>query len=372
MAQEERKSLVYFRFLWKNKKFIFRVVFIVGIISIIISLLLPKYYRATAVIMPPEESKSAFTGLGIDIAALGLGDIFGGGEDIFRYTAILKSRTLLEAVNRKFNFQKKYKTKNLEETIKALRENLYIRIGEESQIEVSFLDRDQDLVADITNYIVHCLDSLNIALTTQKAHNNREFIEERLKITLDSLKTVETELSNFMKANSLISIDDQVRVAVEQAAELQAQIMAKEIELRLKKDALKSNHPEVEFIQKELDALKQKLNQLYRGELKQKIFPAFDKVQDLEIQYLQLQRKVLYYSKVIEFLGPQYEQARIEEARKIPTIQILDPAVRPERKAKPKRSIFVILMTFTGFLGSIVYLVVRDRFSDLKAALDEK
>lgn len=368
---ESKTFFDYFKLLWQKRKFIFYVVFIVGLLSIGISLLLPKYYTATAVIMAPEEQSPGFSGLGgMNLAALGLGNILGGGSgDVFRYIAILKSRTLMEAMNRRFNFQQRYHAKNLEETIRAMREYIYYRVGEENQLEITFMDRDQDQVADMTNYIVHCIDSLNIALATKKAMYNRDFVASRFKIALDSLNQVENQLTEFMKQHSLVSIEDQVRVAVEQAAQFKAQIMAKEVELQLKENMLKPSNPEVLRVKKELAALRQQYHQFYQNQPGDRLFPPFNGIQEVQKQYLHLQRQAMYYGKLIEFLGPQYEQAKIEAAKKIPTIQVLDNAVRPERKARPKRATFVILLTFAGFLFAVLYIVFKPRVADFFARL---
>lgn len=76
-----------------------------------------------------------------------------------------------------------------------------------------------------------------------------------------------------------------------------------------------------------------------------------------------MQRSIDYYAKLIEYLGPQYEQSKIEEKKDIPTLQILDYAVRPERKAKPKRSLIVII---TGFISGILlssFYIIKDNIS---------
>ena len=162
------------KIIWTGKRVIIFTVFLVTLIAVLISLVLPRYYKATSVILSPAES-GVFSSLGF-VNNLGVPGLTGGGENQNRYLSILKSRTLLEQVAKHFNLQNHYNCTSFEETIEKLKSNIRIVVGEEMQISVSVYDRDQDLVAPIANYIVHCLDSLNIKLTSKKAKENRIFI----------------------------------------------------------------------------------------------------------------------------------------------------------------------------------------------------
>jgi len=61
-------------------------------------------------------------------------------------------------------------------------------------------------------------------------------------------------------------------------------------------------------------------------------------------------RDVKYYQMLYELLAKQYEAARLDEARDASVIQVLDPAVEPERKVKPKRVVIVLVAWLLGFL----------------------
>lgn len=359
MQEKEINLIDYWNIIWKRKKFIIITVLIVTILSAGISLILPKWYKATAVIMPPKTEESRFGGLSANLGAFGLGGMFGGSESQMRFLAILKSRTLLEAMNKKFDFQKRYKTKNLESTIKALRDNINVKVEEEDQILVSMLDRDQDMVADMANHIVYCLDNLNITLTTSKAKSSREFIENRMEIVRDSLTCLENAISEFMQKKGIISITDQMSVGVKKAADMKALIMSKEVELEVKKRVLSPKSPEVIALERELKILHNKFDEFYSDTSSSKLFLNFESIPDMQKEYLQLKRKAEYYAKLLEYLGPQYEQAKIEEARDVSTVQVLDRAVRPERKDKPKRKIIVFMSFFFAFWLTIAIVFIQ-------------
>ncbi len=348
-----------------RKKMIIRNVIIVSIIVSGISLLFSNWYKATAVILPPS-SDNASLGTASLLSNFGLGGFLGGGDDQSRILSIAKSRSLLESVAQKFNFQKVYETENMEETIKILEGNLAIDLHEEMQISISFWDKDQEKVAEITNYIVDCIDSLNIALSTNKAKNNRIFIESRVNDILDSLKYLESEITSFMEEEGILSLTDQVSVSVEKAADLKAQIMTKEIEQTIAKNVLDRTNPKLKQLQTEIKSLKNKYQEFYKENSSDKLMPNFNKVPALGIKFTRLQRKTEYYIKLLEYLGPQYESAKIEEAKTIPTIQILDLAVRPEKKDRPKRSRIVLGFFVIALTVSIYYAYFKGRNEYLK------
>jgi len=342
MQNKELSLRDMFDVVWRKRKFIAVTVFIITILAIVISLLLPKWYKATAVIISPSSTEIPF-GAGSILGQFGLGDITGANVDNSRFIAILKSKTLLETFARKYDLQNRYDCENMERTLKALEGNMQVEIGEEDQISISFWDRDQELVAEMTNYIVQCLDSLNIALFTGQARNKRKFIESRMDIVQDSLVLLEDQISQFMKNKGVLSFDDQVRAGITAAAELKAEITSKEIQLAVAQKTMYSNAALIRRLQLEINGLKKKYQEFYSSNSNNRLFPNLNDIPELGIKYLQIQRKAEYYAKVLEFLGPQFEQAKIEEAKEIPTLQVLDHATRPERKDKPRRAKIVII-----------------------------
>ena len=87
----------------------------------------------------------------------------------------------------------------------------------------------------------------------------------------------------------------------------------------------------------------------------------------MQLQLIKLQRNVEYYSRLVEYLGPLYEQQKFEEAKNIPTLQILDFAERPELKALAVALLYVFLVAFgaTAIKRGRRHLVDRRERRDL-------
>jgi len=360
VARKEINLLDYGKAIWNHRKFIVIFVGVVSVLALIISLLLPKWYRATAMIMPPAQNEIGVGSFsGSDLAIGGLGSLLGVNQNQLRLLTILKSESILESLDEEFNLQEKFNTEFKFQTYEAIRSNLNISIGDESQIRISMLDKDQDLVADMVNHSVHSLDSLNISLSTSKGKSNRKFIEDRMEMVRDSLIAVENKISDFMEDNNIINIEGQLTAGVEKAAEIKAQIMAKEVELDVMKTRSASSQ---RIINSEVDLkiLKDKYDEFLSHPGAGGAFISLDDVPEIRKEYSRMKRKEIYFSKLLEFLAPQYEQAKIQEMKDIPTIQVIDWADRPEWKSKPKRAYIVILSFLISFMVSILLVLAYE------------
>ncbi|MDZ7861092.1 MAG: Wzz/FepE/Etk N-terminal domain-containing protein [Candidatus Krumholzibacteriota bacterium] len=349
MEEKEINLLDYWNIIWKHKKFIIISVTVVTLLALIISLILPKWYRATAVIMPPAEEESGLGAIAGKKLGGGLGGMLGGNESQMRLLTILKSKSVLKALDEEFDLQNKWNKKFKFQTYEKIKSNLNINLGEESQINISMLDKDQDQVADMVNHVVHCLDSLNIAMSTSKGKSNRIFIENRMRTVRDSLTAVENRISDFMENNSIIAMEGQLTAQVEKAADMKAEIMAKEVELSVMKTRTTSSRA-IANAEVDLKILKDKYDELFQNSGSAGAFINLDDVPDIQKKYSRLKRNAVYFTKVLEYLGPQYEQAKIQEMKDVPTIQVIDRATRPEWKIKPKRAYIVILAMIASFL----------------------
>lgn len=346
---------------FEKRKFL--VVFngIILVSVVIITLLLPNWYKSTAVILPNVSGGSALSAMSI-MSNLGIGGSFlgEGVADYNRYLAIVKSRTLKEKLARKYHLHEKYDNDFFEDTIKEIDDYLEAEVGDEMQIEISFLDKDQNLVAEMTNSIVSWLDSINIELSTQEARSNRKFVGSRFAMALDSIIALENEISDFMREQNVLDLQNQIIYGIEQASRMKSEILGKEVELYTAQKQYSKDNPIVKLLEIQIESLKKKYDEFFNQGTDNRLIPPFNAIPELNKKYLELQRKAEYNKRILEFLAPQYEQARIEEARTIPTIQILDTAERPERKSKPKRSIIVVVSLLLSGIISLYYLYWKE------------
>ncbi len=371
-------DFIYVLFKWR--RLIIINFLVVSLLAIIVSLLLPKWYRSTAVVMPP---KSDFPGF--DLASMvsklpisGLGLSRGSGETQ-TFMAILASRTLMELLIEEYDLVNVYEKKDIERTLKALGDNLDIVLGDNGQIVMSVLDKQPKRAAAMATTMVQALDSIYTQLKVQKARNDRLFIESRLTQNSKALRYAEESLKNFQEKYGLIDIPEQTRAAITNAAEIQGMMYALEVELRTKRKYLAPDHQEVVMTQDKLNSLRKKLLELKFGapgangdnRQNENLFVPFDTVPDRGLEYVRLYREVEVQNRIYEFLTKAHEQAKVEEAKDTPNLQILDTPRIAIYKSKPKRAIIVIVAALFSLIFSSIYAFAKESIGQILEKDDE-
>ncbi len=351
IEQEKVDIFSYLTVLVSYRRFIFLNMVGVCVIVAIISLFLPNWYRATTTILPPQRETlnlgmaSSLLGAASGISSSFSLPLMATPSDV--YAAILKSRTVTEAVTEKENLMSVYKIKSREATIKELISRVSVNVTPEGLISLSYEDRDRNRAADVTNRFIQELDRINRETSTSKAKNARIFIEERLAQTQKDLNLAEENLKRFQEENKTLVLNEQMKSAIEKAADLKAEMVSSEIELNVLSKTMSPSHPQIASLRSRVNEIKRQLGVLELGNQEEKpedktvLDVAFNQVPSLSLQLARLIREVKIQETVFELLTQQYEQYKIEENKDTPTVQILDRAVPPEMKAKPKRSFLV-------------------------------
>lgn len=360
----------------KHRKFIGIVVGCIFLLSVLVSLLLPKMYMATARILPPRETSPSFASLisDTDSPISGLAQkLLNQQTPATLYVGIMKSRTVADALNKKFKLNELYNRKYIEDVYTELNERSTIRVSPKDQIiSVTVMDRDPQRAADIANSYVDTLDQINRRLNTTEGQRKLALLEERLKEVSSDLEEAENALKDFQERYHLVAIEEQAKVTIEGAAEIKAQIIAAQTELNVLKEFGTERTNEAILLRAKIEALQEQLAFIEEGtkknaepmELKNpqqspNFYIPFGDLPGLGMKLMRLTREAKIQGKVFELLTTQYEIARIDEAKFGNTIQVLDRAVAPEKKCSPKRIRIVMESTFLSLIGAILVVLVR-------------
>lgn len=351
--------------LLKWKKRILISVVSVMVLTALITLTMDKWYESKVVIVLPEKTASPLDAISGSLGGLGA-SLFGvsSGTGANRYLSILNSRRLREALIEKYDLKTAYDAKNVEDVLKALETDLVAEQDKKlGSISVTMRHMNNpELTAEMANYVVDKLDEINRELATEQARYSRQFIEERYKQARKDLQSVEDSLNVFQKKYGVIALPEQTKASIEAAAQLQAQVTATETEYNVKKKTLGNNHPDLMRLESEIEELKKTQRQMEFGGVDLNIFIPFKNAPDLGLKYLRLYREVQINSKIVEYLVPQYEQAKIQEAKDTPTLLVLDKAKPAEYSYKPRKKAVVasagliILIFFVGLAFGTEYL----------------
>jgi len=323
-----------------------------------VSLLLPNYYSAEARVLPPQPSQSAASAL---LGQLGpLAGLAGrdmglkNGNDI--YIAMLKSRTVADSLIREFGLQEVYGAANLTEARDRLARLTEVVSTKDNVVSIAVEDRDPARAASIANGYVRHLETLNNQLAISEAAQRRLFFERQLKHAKSELMGAEQELKKTQQGTGGIQLDSQARAMIQAVANLRAQIAAREITLGGMQTFATEANPQMVQLRQELASMRTQL-----GKLEQTGGGSSGMdVPTAGLEYIRKFREVKYNEAVFELLAKQYEAARIDEAKDAALIQILDPAIPPERKSRPQRAWIVLLTMLVAALFSIVWAFILE------------
>lgn len=327
----------------------------VCLLVVLISLFLPKWYTATTSILPPQGEGG---GLSLPSGLATLASLSGGlslpgtatPSDVF--AAILKSRSVAERVIRVNGLMKVYKAKDLQEAMRTLHSHSNIDVSPEGIIRIEVTEKDPSLAARVANSLVEALDGVNREKSTSRAKSARIFIEKRLDSTKAELKRAEERLRRFQEVHKAISLSDQTKAAIEKAADLRAEKAVLEIKLGVLRQSMGGTHPQVQRLRTQINEYDKQLRKMEFGGGEDDFLLPFSQVPSFALELARLARDLKVEEEIFEFLTQQYEQAKIQEKRDTPTVQVLDEAIPPTQKSKPKRTVLVglagLLSLFVG------------------------
>jgi uncharacterized protein involved in exopolysaccharide biosynthesis len=364
-------DLIYL--LVKERKKIIYITAGFTIFALVLSLVVPVKYKATATLMPPVNQ-------GVNLMSLALKGSFSsdpeiGGvgympgmvtpSDVFAY--MLKSGTIADIVINECGLVEHYKKdkvfakdpqKALYNVNKKLAKNTAIKVGDERFITITIEDKDKDKAAEIANSYGTALDRVYTSLTMTQGRKAREFIEKRLKDEEVLLKKLEDSLNVFQKRYRTVSLPDEMKAVIEMSATLEAQIVSQRIEMEAMKSYGTAENPQIMVLGNQIKTAEQQLNDLMKGSKNKNLFVPFASAPDIGMELGRRTRDVKIHQEVYALLVQQLEQAKIMEAKDTPKIQFLERATPPYKKSWPKRSLITLFGFAVGiFIGLWIILM---------------
>jgi tyrosine-protein kinase Etk/Wzc len=373
VAEGETGLLDWLIVLAKRKKLVLGLPALFAIFAIAITLVMPNIYKATAKILPPQQSQSSAAAILSQLG--GLAGAAGGAIGIKNtndmYVGMLRSRTIGDNLIQRFDLKKVYDVDLLEKARKELAINTHIATGKDGLIAIEVEDIDPKRAAQIANAYIEELLKLTNTLAVTEASQRRLFFERQLQATKDKLAELEIGLKGALDTTGVVSVDSQSRAMLETIARLRAHISAKEIELGAMQAFVTIHNQEYKRSQQELSSMRAELAKLENGTpVAQKQGEQAEK--QVGLDNIKLLRDVKYYQMLYELLSKQYEIARLDEAKDSSIIQVLDKALEPERKFKPKRAVIVEMSALLGFFLAIIWAFVSEALEKARHRSEQK
>jgi len=354
-----------FRALSRRRRLILGITAASAAFAVVVSLMLPVYYKAETRILPPQDKGSNLAAQLMGQAG-GLIALAGGAAGVKSqgelFVAMTKSRTVLDRMVDRFDLMKLYKGKYREDARKNLVEVLKVLEDKKSGIiSLTVEDREPKRAADMANAFVEELKSLAGGLAISEAGQRRMFFEDQLRQTKESLSRAEEDIKGFQQQTGMFQVDAQARAIIEGIARLRAGIAVKEVEAKVLRSFATAQNPDLQRVEEEVRALRIELEKVETSK-----GSGFDplmssgRVPEMGTEYLRKLRQLKYNETLFELLSKQFELAKLDEARDAVVIQVIDRAIPPERKSRPKRSFIVILATAAMLFLSVFIVLLLE------------
>lgn len=375
-AEEEINLLELLRVVVRNLPLIAKITATAALLSVVYSLTLTNVYTAKATLLPPQKDSGGgaaalLASMGGGLAGLAGG--LGGSADL--YLGILKSRTVTDSVIKRLDLDKELKSKNADDTRKKLQGLVKFQAGKDGIITITADYKDPAKAALFANTFIDELQKKSLQLNLTKASTERSFLEKRLVVVKQDLKNAEEEMKVFQEKNKTIKADSQAAAAIEGIARLRAEMVSKEVQLAALRNSMTDENSEVKTLLAGISKLRSQLNAMSGSGGGGGVIPSVGNAPAIGVEYIRRLRELKTQEALYEQLTKQFELAKINEARDSSSIQVLDEAVAPLRKSKPKRSLIVILTTVTAFFCSVFLVFIREYLAKLppedSAIMDE-
>src|SRR5438132_3126653 len=169
----------------------------VAVVSLGISLLLPHWYRARTTLLPPQEGSTPYGELAslIESSALSKVGLVATSSPSDLFVELLRSRTVREAVVRRFHLEERFHQKNLDLCLKRLNERVKVGVSQSRTIELTVDDRDPVVASEMANELIAQLDSVNIRLQQDKGVRTGEFLVGQIAEVGERMRLAEARLT---------------------------------------------------------------------------------------------------------------------------------------------------------------------------------
>jgi uncharacterized protein involved in exopolysaccharide biosynthesis len=391
--QSRKRRIARLALLWQERRSILRWALVGCGVSIVLAFVLPVRYTSTTRLMPPDQAGG---GLAATLATLskngggsGAGDLGMMGSELLGmrttsdlFVGVLQSRTVQDDLINKFNLRKLYRDRHIEEARKDLRRRMDVESERKSGIvTLEISDRDPQRAAAMARECVEQLNQIVVTLNTSAAHKERVFLEARLGQVQQDLEAAEKDFSKFASQNTALDVKEQGKAMLSAAAEIEGQLIAAQTQLEGLRQIYTDNNVRVRTLEARIAEYRRQLQKLTgsaeppsesstaQGETNagqfEDLYPSIRQLPGLGVPWADLYRRTKVQEVVFETLTKQYEMAKVEEAREIPSIKVLDAADVPEERSFPPRLIVISAGTVLFAILGIVWILTYARWQEI-------
>lgn len=375
------------RLLWSRRRLLLRVFVVSAPLSICVVTLIPKEYQSTARIMPPDTQSpgaSMLAALASRAGSLGTlgtmaGGLLGGRPTTALFISLLQSGTVSGRLVERFHLQAVYHTRYAVDAAKTLSRHTKISDDKRSGvITIEVHDHDPVRARNLAQAYLDELNQLVIETNNSSAHQERVFIERRLRSVNSDLEQAQKDLADYSSRNNAVDLKEQTRAMVDAGARVQAAMVMEQSSLNSLRQVYGDQNIRVREAEARVGTLQRELDKVAGTSTRDvpdgstevtpvstELYPTLRQLPRLAVPFADMYRKVRVQETLYELLTQQYETARIDEAKDIPAVAVIDKPGIPEKKSFPPRAVFALVLVLAALSAAAVWVLVSKKWAEL-------
>src|SRR5215472_707002 len=335
------------RLLWDERRLISRIVCCGTTLSLLIALFIPDTFESKARLMPSPglRTRMIIGGVPVNMGA----DPFTFGSSAM-FVRLMKSDVIRDALIDRYDLRRVYGNDTYRSARKRLERNTrFVDDWRTGTVDITVSDRDPQRASAMAASYGQNLNRLLDDLSTSGARRERLFLEDRIKTAKEDLDESARAFSKFASESNAIDIEAQERALIAATATVQGRAIAAESDLRVLEQTYAPDNVGVRATQARLAELHRQLTRLNGGlrnddspPFTRLLYPSLRQLPRLGSPYADLYRNLKINETVYEVLTQEYEVTRLQEARELPRVIVVDAPAPAEKRSGPPRLLIVL------------------------------
>ena len=373
MEIREKNLLEYLLVIVRWRQVIFWPAIVINILCVIIVFVLPEKWEADTTLIPVENDNNSLELnmlMGANLPG-GLTGLLGQATPGERLITLLNSRRVLGMIVDEFNLIADYGVESRELAIQQFRDNIKSELTRDGALKISVEASSADAASSIANALGRELDRVNRKNQQSQASELAEFLDDRMQSVQQGIEQKVISLQRFQQEKGIVDVAAQTSALFELTQRLVQEIALLEVKLGVASSRLHADHEERQILEMEIDELRGQLLEVVGSRVQNEsstyaaIGPSIREWPTLALEYSQLVMELKIDEQVLTFLSAQLEDTKLSRAQDTSTLSVLDPAVTPEIRSFPNRTLILIISVALTLALSVIFAFFCEAFSNL-------
>lgn len=336
------------------------------IVFILVVWVIKPTYSSNAIVTPPSSQSSMGNISGLLGSGMGaMGSLLGfssNDDDANAVWTILNSWEIHNQVIEQFDLVNHYEFdgKFHADLLKTFRKNFSLSANDENMFEITIKDKDYKKATRMVEFVLQKADSAFNYFKTTQARLSREYFESRIALCLHDIDSLQQEFIKFQKENNFYEPMSQIEGTLTYLGQIQT--LKEEVNIERSYEKLRRGEDTKKYdeLTKRSRTIDQSLNKVLSGKQENVGLLSLKKTPDLVAKYLRMEEEIKVQVALYKVLRQQSEQLRIEEAKTLKNLHVLQPPWENDKKISPRRGLILI---FTVFVFTFIALIIGNFLS---------